>query len=68
VNEPGSLEIIKGTILEKDIGLLVNNVHYAPKYTEFHKNTESDIEKTINVNIKTMVFLTSVVLPQMLSK
>jgi short-subunit dehydrogenase len=68
VNEPGSLEIIKGTLLQKDIGILVNNVSYALEYTPFHKHTELEIEKTLNVNIKTLTYLTSVILPKMLEK
>ncbi len=68
VNEPNSLEAIKEAIGELDISVLVNNVAYALEYTEFHLNSYADVDKTINVNIKTLTHLTKAVLPKMIEK
>jgi len=59
---------IEESLVDKDIGILVNNVGVAGVMQYFHEDSEENMRNMINVNICSMTMMTKMILPGMIRK
>jgi short-subunit dehydrogenase len=68
LSSPEILKKLKKIINDKKIGILVNAIGISHTPSFFHLTDSNSLEKVIDVNIKSCILITKIVLPQMLKR
>jgi len=68
LSDTRNFETIENALADKDIGVLINNAAYSHEAGLYHTISDESIDKVLNVNVRSTLFLTKLVLPGMLRK